>query len=209
MRVIQIVLIKQLGMNLSPALPDNQIPPWECSSFLYQALRGTLINQISSTGDKPTWWNKGLKTPLFQYEELLREKENIYLEKMSHFYDSHLVDDSFFKRYFFFHLVKNDEGWMPFLLVRKLHFLNQSNCGTFPTGSKCPKLDSDLPCCRTYPLSACQPSLICKGSLVCPSHSQIFKCTTLPALLVLLILQNFPHCPPDPFFMTHSSDLPG
>lgn len=196
-------------MNLSPARPDNQLPPRECSSFLYQALRGTLINQISSTGDKPRRWNRGLTTPLFQYEELLREEENIYLEKMSHFYDSHFVDGSFFKRYIFFHLVKNDEGWMPFLLVRKLNFLNQSHCGTFPTRSKCPKLDSNLPCCRTYPLSPCQPSPVCTGSLVCQGHSQILECTPLQALLVLPILQNFPQCAPDPFFMTHSSDLPG
>lgn len=41
---------------------------------------------------------RSLKTPLFQYDELLREEGNINLEKMSHFYDSHLVDVIFIKK---------------------------------------------------------------------------------------------------------------
>lgn len=55
---------------------------------------------------------RGLKTPLFQYEELLREEGNISLEKMSRLYDSHLLDVSFIKRcvWLLFYLVKNDKG---------------------------------------------------------------------------------------------------
>lgn len=126
---------------------------------------------------------RSLKTPLFQYEELLREEGNINLEKMSHFSDSHRVDVIFIKRYvrLFFYPVKNDEGWMPFLLIRSFITWTRVIMAHFHLyqNSKCPKLDSALPCARPSPLSTLHSSSMCKHSPASPRYSWTFTCILL------------------------------
>lgn len=131
---------------------------------------------------------------------------------MSHFYDSHLVYGSFIKRYFFFHLVKNEEGCMPFLLVRKHNFPNQVAMVYFHPyrNSKCPNLDSALPYYRpSHYLHSILHQCACTAQST-QANSQILKRTNCssnpPCFSHSPELSPFPG---DSFVKNHSRDHPG
>lgn len=94
----------------------------------------------------------------------------------------------------FFHLVKNEEGCMPFLLVRKHNFPNQVTMVYFHPyrNSKCPNLDSALPYYRpSHYLYSILHQCACTAQST-QANSQILKCT---------------HCSSNPPCFSHSPEL--